>query len=161
MWKLLWIIYDNTVFGLLYTHLFWFAVWTSFLPLNICAVSHSHAIFASHLLPQSSALLTALVSNNTHNALPHCPRQWAEPAELWRPHVCVRVRACMYVCVCQKKWENAPLSCASILLLSRVVQLHTLSLSHTLRHAHTDSHTYTQGPTCSTCRQPCMKHSLH
>lgn len=110
---------------------FWFTVSTFLQSLYIC-VTHSHAI-ACLLSSHSISHAPHSLSNNTHNALPHKAHcQWAEP-ELWRPHLCVR----------EWEWEDALLSSANVLLLSRVVQMRTHSHSHTnsdIRDAQTAMH---------------------
>ncbi len=77
----------------------------------------------------------ASVSNNTHNAVPH---KGSLPTAMGRASWTLEASS---VCVCQGEWEDALLSSASVLLLSRVVQLHTLSPSLSLSHTHKDRHT--------------------
>ena len=106
----------------------------------------SHFNFASsHSILHAFYSLGILQYHTHHNALPH---KGSLPTAMGRASwtlgavcVCVCVCTCVYVCVCQGDWEDALLSSASELLLSRVVQI-SLSYTHTDIHHTADSHAW-------------------
>ena len=112
---------------------------------SVLFVTRTHMFASSHSLYRSSWPWCATIPTMQCPTKAQCPRQWAEPAGLWKHHLCVRVCVCVCVCVCvrarQREWEDPLLSTADLLVLSRVVQ--PLSLSHSLSHTHTHTHTHT------------------
>lgn len=116
-----------------------FTVSSLFLPPHICVVTHSHAVFASNLARSLWPWFLTIPTMQCPTKA-HCPRRWAEPAELWRPHLCVYVYA--HVCMeCVTKNENIR-RCLLPRYCSYQELFHGSHTHKDQRAAHADSHAW-------------------